>query len=347
MSVHPPISLDLNGPNYVEGLVMPDDSARALLPEDIQRKLAIIEEEHDRRDSAVVAATAAASDAHEAWVIAKSNRERLESQSVIEGSNISKAQLDLAREKEARAKKLKGEGDAKPQVALRERDVVRQVAAGVTKLIQSARTYEPMRERAGPMNIIGERGKFAGFDLSDAPDVKLSGDLRDIVTTQRGLNTGLHIEQKAIAGAPLPRESVESRLIADLDKAAARAVLGVDLGERGHRDPSVRWPVRGNDSIFRTEGGKLSMHVDAEAFIARFHRDELVAEIQAALDKAYASVEMALDPGEANQRLKDIKRTLVEAERIECAAIWRLLEDGATDVFFRPDTNPRAILGVM
>lgn len=364
MNVYRPINLSLDQPNFVQGLEMPDDANRSRLPTDAQRVLDGIEEQHGRCDAAVEAANAAQVAAHNDWARIKTDLAHLESRSVLPNSGITQAELDGARARLDRARKVKDVNDEKPTVALRERAVVRQVASNVTRLINATRTYAPAGDKAGPLNTITGRGEFSGFDLRFAPPVKLSGDPKDIVAKQRRLISGLLAERKAIEAAPLPRESVEARLLANLDKAAARATLGVDLGERGRRDsnaiarfgvdfdersardPSIYWPVKGNDGVFRNEGGKLSMHLDAEAFIARFFREELVAEIRERLDHAYADVAMALDPGEANVRLRDIKTALIEAERIECAAIRKLIESGDTSIFFRADCSARAILGV-
>lgn len=76
------------------------------------------------------------------------------------------------------------------------------------------------------------------------------------------------------------------------------------------------------------------------------HRDEIIEIGRKAIDEHYAyNVALVLSDGEKRSKLRQIAADVLASERLECAHIWAALEEGEA-IDFRPDTDPRAVLGV-
>jgi len=87
--------------------------------------------------------------------------------------------------------------------------------------------------------------------------------------------------------------------------------------------------------------------VDVAALAARFWGDQILADAEAAVDAAYAGIELTLEPHERRKRLRQIDGKILDLQRREAAAVWRLIEEfGDEDAGFRPGTSAAAILGV-
>lgn len=85
---------------------------------------------------------------------------------------------------------------------------------------------------------------------------------------------------------------------------------------------------------------------DALAMMAWLDPEKVLAKLQADLDVAYAHKPLELDPHEKQRRRRQLQAEILAAERIECAALWKLIDEGNDTVRFRPDTDPRAVLGI-
>lgn len=85
---------------------------------------------------------------------------------------------------------------------------------------------------------------------------------------------------------------------------------------------------------------------DARALIAWLHPERLQEEIERQIEDAYKSTSVPImTRAERRVRLKEIDAKLLELERLEAECIWRALADGEA-IHFRPDTDPRAVLGI-
>jgi hypothetical protein len=201
--------------------------------------------------------------------------------------------------------------------------------------------------RGGDLQHVAERGKLHGLDLRLYGEVKIpKGATLTAVSAE--IDT-LRVHRADLANVPASREYVERRLLDDLDAAARRGGIGVDIGRDGlgddpARHPGVTWPTKAMNAPSNNDGSRV-MAIDVEALVARHLGDAIKAEIKAKLDARYADVALTLDAHEKGKRLRAIDAQLLELGRVEAALTWRAIREGK-DVFFRPDADPRAVLGI-
>lgn len=193
------------------------------------------------------------------------------------------------------------------------------------------------------------------MEVGRAPDVELvqpdlpDTDPRDIMTEARANVVRLNSEMADVDQAPDRLESVERRLpvlIADLAARGAPELLGV--GEVGQRLAVGGPKMTIHAEPDRSSGarGLIPKADDALAMLAWVAPDKVLEKMRADLHEAYATIDLQLDPHERHRRRREIKAAILAAERVECAAIWAMIEGGDDTVRFRPDTDPRAILGI-
>jgi hypothetical protein len=81
------------------------------------------------------------------------------------------------------------------------------------------------------------------------------------------------------------------------------------------------------------------------SFIAE-HRAEIIATAEEEIKGYYATNDVpVMPPEEQRARLREHSDEFLASERRECALIWAAREEGEA-IDFRPDTDPRAVLGI-
>lgn len=277
--------------------------------------------------------------------IANTNLATAERQATQPGSTVTDAQLRVLRDHAERAKKRTEAERTKHRKNIASNVASEEVHRSVHRLLEGARTYEPASARKSDRvsEIAEPGGKLTGLALRLHP-VKLKGDPHEVKLSKRAEITSLKADLAERDSAPARADTVKRLLRADIDSAARRGALHVDTGGEG--TPSIRWPTVAIPAApLRSEGPNVVRVIDAEALICRLYGDRIIEEVEAAVDAAYQQVEVALDPHEKARETKRLKAAILEAERLECAAIWQLHEQGEP-LDFRADTDPRAVLGV-
>lgn len=169
-------------------------------------------------------------------------------------------------------------------------------------------------------------------------------DAKDIAIEVRQWQTANgRTKKNEVANYPIPPDSIKARF----QNHVRMRGLDAEVSARYDADgpvklvlPMKRLPVPSNPD------GSIPYTVDVEALICKFFGDQLIAEIEKQIDADYDGVELTLEPHEKHRALKEIDRAILQAERIECAAIWKMIEQGDWSMPFRPDTDPRALLGI-
>lgn len=311
------------------GFPRPDPSTYDLLPPDLAGKFDLFEDRYLNAHAAVDGAQAQIASAQDDADAARSALDNL-------GPDADERVRRTAEERLARARARLEQKQTEAMQAIRRREEVRVVALACARLVESARTYEPMPQRAGDLQHVAERGRLAGLNLRLYGEVAIP---KGVTLPTVSAEIDAHRAHRAgIVSAPPTRDSIERDLLNYLDRAARRGGIEIDLGNDGlgddpARQPAIVWPLNN------------SARLDVEALLARHCGDGLREEIRAGLDQRYAGIEFSLDPHEKARKLKETDARLLELERIECALTWQAIRNGE-DVFFRPDANARAVLGV-
>ena len=84
---------------------------------------------------------------------------------------------------------------------------------------------------------------------------------------------------------------------------------------------------------------------DVRSLLAWLAPEQLEEAMLEDLRRQYEGVGLQMDPHEKPRRIKELRAKILDAERVECAAIWAAKAAGA-DLRFRAGTDPRAVLGV-
>lgn len=173
-----------------------------------------------------------------------------------------------------------------------------------------------------------------------------AGDPAEIAERLAGRIGDVRAELDDLENAVPRRDSVAKRLPGLVEELAARgaprlegaAVPGASLRIAGPRVVLHAAPAR-------TDLAKPTAD-DGLALAAWLAPDRVLAKLKSDLDAAYAHEPLELDAPEIQRRRRDLKAQILEAERVECAALWKLIDEGDEQVRFRPDCDPRAVLGI-
>lgn len=177
-------------------------------------------------------------------------------------------------------------------------------------------------------------------------EVKLpKGDLTETISTQRAERARLLGSRKGVRNAPPSADEAEAGLLAELADLARDGAPRVSFS--GGR-ASLRMPMVGVDAEPNSMGGDpgiLPVTGDAHGLAAYFFHDQIAEIIKSEVAAHYADIPMVLSAAQKRQKHAEIDAAILEVERIECAAVWALRDQGISFAF-RPDTDPRALLGV-
>lgn len=208
-------------------------------------------------------------------------------------------------------------------------------------------------EHYGPTKL--RLGQSTPFETEgSAPDIQVvRAGLPDgiapfaAIAAQRDEIARLHGEIADVDHAVDRLESAERRLPALVEELAQRGAPELaGAGEPGAR-LSIRGPKMDLGAEPRRNGsGNIPKGDDALALLAWLAPERVLEKLRADLHEAYSAVDVQLDPHEKSRRRREIKAAILEAERIEAAAGWALIEQGDDTVRFRPDADPRAVLGI-
>lgn len=173
------------------------------------------------------------------------------------------------------------------------------------------------------------------------------GDPAEIAERLAGRIGDVRAELDDLENAVPRRDSVAERLPTLVQDLAARGAPKLE----GAGAPGGRLRIAGPRVIIHAEPARSGpgwkpTSDDALAMLAWLNPDRMLEKLRSDLDDAYAHDPLELDPNEKQRRTRDLKAQILEAERVECAALWKLIDEGDEQVRFRPDTDPRAILGI-
>jgi hypothetical protein len=113
----------------------------------------------------------------------------------------------------------------------------------------------------------------------------------------------------------------------------------------GQIELEVKWPVT-RDFGFLNERGDFLATIHTAGLLARMFPDQIRELIAEAVDAYYTDIDNVMEPGERLRTMRELKAQILEIERRECAAIWRLWDAGDFSFDFRAETSPKAVLGI-
>lgn len=147
-------------------------------------------------------------------------------------------------------------------------------------------------------------------------------------------------EIRKVKAAPRPQQEVEDEAVADLDRKAGEAKVRVSVGKM----VTIGFPVVRINAEPATN--EIPHTYDLRPWLARFHRDELVKDIRAAVAAKYIGCELALSAKAKATHLAELAAERLNADHIRCAAIWDRHAADPNALAFPADADPRAILGI-
>lgn len=171
------------------------------------------------------------------------------------------------------------------------------------------------------------------------------GNLAEIVAAQRATILELRKTRREVRNAPPHPSEIEANLLAKLADLAREGAPRVSFS---NGMASLRLPVVGIDAEPNSighSGGSLPSAPDAHGLAAYFFHDQLAQIIKAEVAQHYKDLPVTLSAAEKRHRTADIEASILQATRVECAAIYHLRDQGISFAF-RADTDPRALLGV-
>jgi hypothetical protein len=147
-----------------------------------------------------------------------------------------------------------------------------------------------------------------------------------------------------VRSAPLPSAKAKAQATAAIEMLAARGTVDV-MGLISHGDP-IRWPevtLRADihaaaDTAVSAIG--FTQSTDALGMLAWVFRDQLINAINKEID-LLANDDEALTDEQRRAREQKLAAEILDLEQKECRLIEQL-----GDLSFRPDADPRAILGI-
>lgn len=198
-----------------------------------------------------------------------------------------------------------------------------------------------------------EHDKSRPDPADDGPRVRLliptlpEGERGTIVSQQRAdiARLKLEIEEVEQAGDRIETTKQRARqMVAETGARGAPTVTGA--GEPWSRLAIVP-PLLDIGAAPNVSGnGNIPKAPDALALLCWAMPEKIIEAVEASIDEAYLGVELQLDPHERQRRKREIKAKILEAERVECEAIWQMIAAEDRDIRFRPECDPRAILGI-
>lgn len=332
-------------PNFRPGGISPHDRNLAAAPERTRQRVQQIADHIETLDAAVEGAHHESGHATEAWETTKVNLARLEQQSVLPDSNVTEEMVEAAR------RKVKAASDRRDRAMQRHRDLIaeRETMKALLGSCSALLAQKRVEAQDGPGRLAGDDHEPAELVLDEVPvDAPETADAcRAVVVEATAEIAGLYAERQEVEQAPPPASYAKDSIRLKLERLAARGKPSV-TPPTAEADVTLVWPAKALNAAGRaSHPGERPQVADIEAMVARYFGDQILADAEAAVDAAYAAVELVLEPHERRKRLRQIDAKILAAERRECAARWKLIEEfGDEDITFRPGTNPKALLGI-
>jgi len=254
-----------------------------------------------------------------------------------QSEGVTADQRAAARRAEAKARDRANEASKALDRALRDRDGQQRLLAALGTAITP---HIPRPDDSGVGRLASDREPSMitrSMALAPEPRLPSTGKLAEFIAEARATQTGLRAKRGEIIAAPEPAEVVKQRLRATISANASAGRIGVDEGR-------LVWPTRALDVV--TPTAARARVIDVEAVLCGLFGDRIIEEAERAVDESYAGVELTLDAGVRRERLREIDAALLASERAECAAVLALIDSGDEAISFRPDANPRAVLGL-
>jgi len=237
-----------------------------------------------------------------------------------------------------------------------ELNAIRSVSRGVERYIADRvhqdRDASRGNQPKGPgllVSIVGNRTSHTGETAAAVKyrelkviTPKLKGDLLAIIKKARNDIRECREDLQLVFNAPQAREEALASVNAQLDQMQSAPV--VEVGFAGGK-PNVRFPIEALHDAESKSPGVIPSVIDVRPLMMMVAGDRIRETVEAAVREHYEGIEVAPDRENRRTLIADLKASLLEAERIECAAIWAAREAGH-DVMFRPDADPRAVVGV-
>jgi hypothetical protein len=319
------------------------------LPDHVSTSRAALQERLDDLDLEVSAARGAASAQQENRDRARTDHNRLESRSVLPNSGVTTRDLSASTATVKKENERLEAVSAKLSAILGKSNGQRDLLRSVDMFTNGRRTLKPIPDESGGrapynMNQTGP-GESVHYNLKPAPDVRLpKGNLTDVVAEQRSKLGALRKELAKTEDAAETLEMAIATAMDEVDRKAAKANFHVRPGV-GKRKLAVAWPKAINER-FRDADSAYLQTTDVEGLLCAMFPDAIKAAIKASVEQAYEGL-TTMEPHVQIRRIRELKAEILTYERIEAEAIWQLHRSGDFSVDFRPDTDPRAILGVM
>ena len=334
--------------NYAPSALDPHDHliSDPTVPDAVREKYIALGDQYERAVNAAAGARREYDAADEDWHTKRTDLGKADAHIEREGdkAGVGDRQLDILRARVARAAARRAAAEERHVAAIAATGSAAEVLKNIKRFVDGRRTYAPLGRGAdgGPLSDSGEFGGASrGYTFTEISIAIPAGDPARIVAAQRAEIARIKREIEDTETAPLPLEHVLAAARAEVEKEAARGKVRVEL-ESERRGLQLAWPrKRVNADSSRDNPYLPATAVDAAAIACRFFREEVLADVEASIRAQYESIGLALTPSEKRKRLRELKASLLEAERIEAEAIWQI---GSGD--FRPDTDPRAVLGI-
>jgi len=334
--------------NYAPSALDPNDRmvTDPSVPDAVREKYIALGDRYERAVNAAEGARREYDAADEDWHTKRADLGKADAHVEREGdkAGVSEGHLGVLRDRVARAAQRRAQAEAKHVAAIAAKGSAAEVLKNIKRFVDGRRTYAPLGRGAdgGPLQDSGEFGGAPqGYHFAELRVAIPAGDPAKIVAAQRAEISRIKREIEDVEAAPLPLDNVLATARAEVAKEAARGKVRVELDSE-RRDLHLVWPTRKvNAEASRDNPYLPATAVDAAALACRFFRDEVLADVEASIRVQYEGIPLALTPSEKRKRLRELKATLLEAERIESEALWQIGNGG-----FRADTDPRAILGV-
>lgn len=112
-----------------------------------------------------------------------------------------------------------------------------------------------------------------------------------------------------VKAALRPMDEVVAEALADLDRQASEATVRVSFGKR----TTVNFPVTRVAAVGSSD--EIPHAPDPRTWLARFHRDELEADIRAQVAKRYVKGELALSDKDKVKRIAELEAEQINAQR--------------------------------
>lgn len=162
----------------------------------------------------------------------------------------------------------------------------------------------------------------------------------------------LRADLQEINAAPIPSKQVKAAMRAEIDRLADRG--RPDMFGAVEHGNGIGWPkltqtvqtqfmtvfTPGQDGSGQVRGRATSEGPDTLSLMAWLHKDALLAALDREVDEM-ADDAAALSDEERAAKIAKTKAALLIAERNEVALI-----DESGEITYRPDTDPRALLGI-